>query len=77
MSATMSLTGALFSTISPTPAIDLVEAGGDLPQRDDRRDEVVDEREHDQQDREQHDHAGAGISACASASSTITSSEPP
>ena len=57
MPCTTSLTGALFSMISPTSRDRLVEAGGDLAQREDRRDEVEDEREDDQDDREDRDCA--------------------
>ena len=60
MSLTTSLTGALFSTISPTRGDHLVEAVGDLAQREDRRDEVVDEREDDQDDGDEQDDSGGG-----------------
>jgi hypothetical protein len=50
-----------------------IEPGDDLTQREDRRHQVVDEREHDQHDRDQQQHSGGGHQA----SSTITSSEPP
>src|SRR5215210_472496 len=54
---------------------DPVEPGHDLAQLEDRRDEEVDEREHDQHDAEDED-GGRGAHA-GSASSRITSSEPP
>ena len=54
----------------------LVQAVGDLPQRQDRRDEVVDEREHDQHDGDQEDDSGGGHQALRW-SSMIVSSEPP
>ena len=73
MSSTTSLTGLDFSMISTTAAIVCVEPLRDLAQREDRGDEVVDEREHDQHDRDQQQDGGTGHHA----SSTITSSEPP
>ena len=82
MSVTISLTGALFSTISPTLAITSSRPAVISRSCHDRRDEVVDERQHDQQDGEDHHDPGGddcehehGYSG--SASSTITSSEPP
>ena len=65
IAVTTSLTGALFSTISPTPRDHLVEPGGDLAQRQDRRDEEVDEREHDQQDRDEDSTAPTALIAPA------------
>src|SRR4051794_4646585 len=55
----------------------LVEAQADLAQRDDRRDEVVDEDEHDRDDRDQQDNTGCGHRYFSSASSRITSSDVP
>jgi len=57
IAVTMPLTGALFCTISPTPAIHLIEPGRDLSQRDDHRHEVEDERGDDQHDGQDHHHA--------------------
>ena len=71
MSSTTGATGAVFSMISTDGGDRLVEAGGDLLQRDDHADEVVDEREDDQDDRHDQDHGAHH------ASSRITSREPP
>ena len=75
MSSTTPLTGSLFSTISPTAAMVSSSPSTIFLQRDDRRDQEVDEREHDQDDREMQEHRCGH--ALLSASSRITSSEPP
>ena len=51
MSLTTSVTGALFSTISPTLAMTSSRPAVILRSCEDRRDEVVDEREDDQERR--------------------------
>ena len=75
MSATISLTGALFSTIPPTCTITRSSPATILRSWKIVRDEEVDERQHDQDDRE--DHRGGRGAHAGSASSRITSSEPP
>ena len=76
MSATTALTGARLLDDLADAGDHVVEALADRAQGDDRGDEVVDERQHDQQDGDDEENRGGGHQA-VTASSTMMSSEPP
>src|SRR3954447_3184061 len=68
--------GALLDDL-PDRGDRLVEPGGDLAQRGDRREQVHDEHDDDRDDRDQQDDSGGRHGYASLWSSRITSSEPP